>query len=255
MERPFLSIVIPCYNEEANLKRGVLTEVRDFLKGRKYTWEVIVSDDGSTDGSKELAAKQIKNWKYFKLSKNPHAGKPSALWSGIQAAEGKYVLFTDMDQSTPISQVDKLLPYASKGFKAVIGSRGLSRKKFPFYRRLGSVVFMSFRKSIVLSEIDDTQCGFKLFDTKVAKEAFPMLEFFRKENKATGWTVTSYDVELLHIIKKLGHKIKEVRVSWEERDESISKGGGIIRYIRESKEMLVQILRVKINDLRGFYDK
>ena len=158
-----------------------------------------------------------------------------------------------MDQSTPIDQLSKLLPHV-KNNDVVIGSRGRGRSKFAWYRQLGSVVFMAFRKSLILPEINDTQCGFKLFKTKLVKKAFPHLEFFSKEERTTGWKVTSYDVELLHILKKMGASIKEVRVKWEERDKSVTKGGGLSKYARESKEMLMQIMRVKRNDMQGKYD-
>jgi len=137
---------------------------------------------------------------------------------------------------------------------AVIGSRGLSRKNFPFYRRLGAIVFATFRKLFILPEINDTQCGFKLFSKDVVAKAFPRLQFFRDKRVARGWVVTSFDVELLHIIKKMGYTIEEVPVIWEDSDKSVSKGGSLSRYFKESKEMFIQILRVKWNDLRGFYD-
>ena len=112
---------------------------------------------------------------------------------------------------------------------------------------------MSFRKSLLLSELNDTQCGFKLFEAKMLKTAFPRLEFFKNKIDVKGWRVTSYDVELLHIIKRLGGKIKEVRVLWNDEDLSTAKGGAINKYIKESKSMLVQIIKVKINDLKGEY--
>jgi dolichyl-phosphate beta-glucosyltransferase len=251
----YLSVIIPCYNEEANLKRGVLSEVLRFLtKKKRLSWEVIISDDGSTDESKSLVKNQIGSWNNFRYLENQHGGKPLALWFGIKAARGRYVLFTDMDQSTPINQLDKLLPFLEEKYKVVIGSRGIRRKNFPLYRRVGSVIFMTFRKLFVLPEINDTQCGFKLFDRQVVKAAFPKLEFFRKKEKVKGWKVTSYDVELLHIIRKLGHDIKEVVVAWDDKDISESKGGGLQRYACESWEMLNQILRIKLNDLKGLYD-
>lgn len=254
MKNIYLSVVIPCYNEAGNLKRGVLKEVCDFLKTKKFSWEVIVSDDGSTDESRELVKKQIKNWKDFRLLENPHGGKPSTLLYGINSARGKYVLFTDMDQSTPLNQIDRLLKYAKKGYEVVIGSRGLQRKNFPVYRRLGAVLFMAFRKSLILPEINDTQCGFKLFKADLLKISFPKLDYFSRKENVKGWKVTSYDVELLHIIKKIGKKIKEVRVVWNDEDKSGSKGGHLQRYVRESMDMLGQILKVKLNDVRGVYD-
>jgi len=253
MSKIFLSVIIPCYNEEANLKRKVLSGVNDYLKNKNFTWEVVISDDGSTDDSRDLMKSQIKNWKNFKLLENTHGGKPSALWYGIKASKGNYVLFSDMDQSTPIDQLDKLLPFLEKNVGAVIGSRGLLRKNFPLYRRMGSIVFMAVRKLFILPEIDDTQCGFKLFKKDVVLKGFPKLEFFRKARAVKGWTVTSWDVELLHIVKKMGYKIEEVPVEWKDVDVSKSKGGALSRYVRESKEMLTQILRVKMNDLKGLY--
>jgi len=253
MSEIFLSVIIPCYNEEENLKRGVLFSVYKYLQKKDFLWEVIVSDDGSTDASRQLVKSQIRYWRRFKLLENPHGGKPSALWYGIKKAKGEYVLFTDMDQSTPIDQLDKLLPFVGENVGAVIGSRGLLRKNFPLYRRVGSIVFMAVRKLFILPEIDDTQCGFKLFRKDVVLKGFPILEFFRRERKVKGWSVTSWDVELLHIVKKMGYKIEEVPVEWEDIDVSKSKGGSFARYVRESKEMLTQILRVKLNDLRGFY--
>ena len=253
MKDIYLSIIIPCYNESANIKRGVLGEVSKFMKAKNIGWEVIISDDGSSDSSVNLVEKQTVKLEGFKLLRNPHGGKPSALWHGIKASKGKYVLFSDMDQSTPITELDKLLPYLKNEYKAVIGSRGYSRKSFPFYRRLGSFVFTALRKAIILPEINDTQCGFKLFERNIALKYFPEMEFFKINKTITGWKVTSWDVEYLYILKKKGIRIKEVLVDWKDVDVSKSKGGGLIRYIRESQEMLTQIVRVKLNAVRGMY--
>lgn len=254
IKKIFLSVIIPCYNEEANLNRGVLKEVNNYLKKQKFIWEVIISDDGSTDASQEIVKEQIKNLKNFKLIENKHGGKPSALIGGLKNAKGKWVLFTDMDQSTPIKELDKLLPFI-KNYCTVIGSRGLERKDFSIYRKLGSVVFLTFRRLLILPEIKDTQNGFKLFRKKDLSKAFPELEFFKTKQKTTGWKVTSYDVELLHILKKNGCNIKEVEVVWQDSDISKNKGSGIGRYMKESQEMLTQIIRVKLNDMKGMYNE
>jgi dolichyl-phosphate beta-glucosyltransferase len=249
----FLSIIIPCYNESENIKRGVLREVNNFLSKTDYKWEVIISDDASTDNSRKLVEEEIKNWKNFTHIVNPHGGKPSALRYGLKKSVGRYVLFTDMDQSTPIIELEKLIPFV-KSNKVIIGSRGVTRKNFPFYRKAGSFVFSNFRKLMLLPEINDTQCGFKLFESNIIKENFDKLEFFKKNRRTNGWQVTSYDVELLHILKKTGASIKEVVVAWHDKDISRSKGSSISRYLRESWEMFTQIVRVKLNDLRGLYD-
>ena len=251
MSEIYLSVVIPCYNETENLQRGVLDEVNDFLTKQNFSWEVIISDDGSTDESKKIVSEQVKGKKNFRLVENSHGGKPLAVWSGIKNAGGEYVLFTDMDQSTPIKEVLKLIPYFEK-YEVVIGSRGMERENFSILRKIGSNVFRVFRKILMLRDINDTQCGFKAFQTNVAKKIFPMLQFFKKEETIKGWKVTSFDVELLFIAEKLGFKVKEVPVEWKDRDVAKGKEKS---YLKESKEMLMQILSVKLNDLRGLYNK
>lgn len=250
----FLSVIIPSYNEEENIKRGVLEQVKNYLEKKDFSWEVLISDDGSTDKSSILVKETISSWINFQLLENNHGGKPFALFQALKKARGKYVLFSDMDQSTPVSELDKLLPYVDKNYSAIIGSRGMNRKNFPLYRKIGAVVFMTVRKTFLLSDINDTQCGFKLFERTVLEKVFGKLEFFRNKRNAVGWTVTSYDVELLHLIKKAGGKIKEVKVKWEDVDESTGKGGKVSRYLKESKDMFKQIVRVKLNDLKGYYN-
>jgi len=248
----FLSIIIPCYNEEENLERGVLDEVYGFLKDQKYSWEAIVSDDGSSDNSFKIVSDFVEKHRNFKILKNEHGGKPLAIWNGIKVAKGKYILFTDMDQSTPIRESKKILPWFNKKYDVVIGSRGLERKGFPLTRRLMSKIFRFLRGLILLPNINDTQCGFKAFKTRVAREIFPKLQFFQEINKKVrGWRVSAFDVELLFIAQKRGYKIKEVTVSWRDEDISQKKEK---KFLKESIEMAKEILRVKINDLLNKYD-
>ncbi len=248
----FLSVVIPCYNEEANLKKGVLSEVANFLKKQSYSWEVIVSDDGSSDNSKKIVKKFVEQNPGFVLLANKHGGKPYAVWQGIKKAKGEIVLFTDMDQSTPIKEIAKLLPHFSRGFEVVIGSRGVKRKGFPLYRRLASLIFLSLRRLLVLPKIKDTQCGFKAFKTKVAQELFPKLSVLENWQQASGWRVTAFDVELLYLAQKSGYSIKEVVVSWQDEDVAVGKDKS---FIKESRQMLEQIINVKKNDWQGKYNK
>lgn len=250
-EKIYLSVVIPCYNEKENLERGVLDEVENYLKKQKFSWEVIISDDGSSDNSRELVEKMIKDKNGFRLLKNQHGGKPHAIWCGIQETKGEYILFDDMDQSTPIGELDKFIPYFDN-FDSIVGSRGISRKSYSFLRQLGSAVFLLIRKSILLHDINDTQCGFKAFRREAVVKVFPMLQFFKTKEVVKGWKVTSYDVELLFLLEKFGFSFKEVSVKWQNEDVSMGKDRS---YLKESKEMLMQILRVKLNDLKGAYDQ
>lgn len=246
----FLSVVITMYNEKENLERGVLDEVARFLRKQKYSWEVIINDDGSTDNSRELVEKFVKKHPRFKLLKSPHAGKPFGLRTGMKVAKGEIVLFTDMDQSTPINQVAKLLPHFKEGCDVVIGSRGIERKDFPWYRQLMAWGFRTGRGLFLLRGIVDTQCGFKAFKAGIVKKLFSQLQVFKESKKATGWRVGAFDVELLFLAQKRGYKIAEVPIAWQDRDVALGKQR---KFIKESKEMLKEILRVKWNDWREAY--
>ena len=247
-----ISVIIPNYNESENVKRGVLQGVVSYLKRQSYTWEVIVSDDGSTDQSLALIENIAAKNPEIKVLKNRHAGKPFALRAGIQAARGEYVLLTDMDQSTPISELGKLVPHLQEGYKVVIGSRGARRTDSTPFRQLASIIFLSVRRLILLPEIKDTQCGFKLLSTKLAGRIFARMRILGRQNNAHGWKVTAYDVELLYLAKKMGEKIKEVRVAWKNEDTSSGKSRN---FIKESIEMFIEILRVRVNDYLGKYDR
>ncbi len=244
-----------CYNEENNLKRGVLNELNDYLTKSKLTWEVIITNDLSTDNSYALLldfAKKNKNFKILNLDKK--GGKPGGIWHSIQAAKYPFVLMTDIDQSTPMKEVEKFIPFLHT-HDIVIGSRGIHRDGNSFLRKIGGPVFLSLRRLVILPNIIDTQCGFKLMKTTVAKELFPNLQFFQKEKNPTGWRVSAFDVELLFMAQKWGKKIKEVEVDWRNEDTSDTKGDDIKRYKKESIQMIKEIIRVKRNDLVGKYEK
>lgn len=250
-----ISIIIPCYNEENNLKKGVLDEVSDFLKNQKFQWEVIICNDESTDKSLKLIKDFASKHKGFRVLDLPHGGKPSAVWGGIQEAKYPLVLFTDMDQSTPLKEMKKLLPFFNKGYDVVIGSRGVSREGNTLLRKIGGAVFLSLRRVVLLHNIIDTQCGFKMFKTDVAKDLFPNLQFFKDKSDKKGWRVSAFDVELLFMAQKWGYKIKEVEVDWQNEDISDTKGDSGARYRKESIQMINEIKRVLVNNFKGVYDK
>jgi len=255
-QKPTISIVIPCYNEEKNLEAGVLDEVYQYLKNQEYSWEVIIINDESTDNSKRLIEQFIADKEHFYLFDIPHGGKPAAVWAGIQKARGDILFFTDMDQSTPVSESSKLFPWYDRGFDVVIGSRGITREGFSLVRRMGSVVFRTLRSLFLLRNISDTQCGFKSCRRQAALQVFPRLQFF-KQKKPTGWKVSAYDVELLYLFEKAGYTIKEVVVKWHNRDQSDTKSqtGELARYFNESIDMAKEVIRVKLNELKGLYDE
>lgn len=250
-QKPLLSIIIPNYNEQENLARGVLDAVATYLKSAPFTYEVIISDDGSSDASLKTAQAFAKDHKHFQVLANAHAGKAMTIYSGIKAAHGDIILFTDMDQSTPLKEVEKLLPWYKKGYDVVFGSRGRMRKNFPWYRQLTSWGFRVVRQIFLLRNVADTQCGFKSFRRSVALEIFPKLEIIAHPPQTSGWSVSAFDVELLFLAEKKGYKLKEVDVAWQDEDVATGKGKN---FIKESADMLSQILRVKLNDLRGLYN-
>jgi dolichyl-phosphate beta-glucosyltransferase len=256
-QQPYLSVIIPCYNEQKNLEAGVLDEVYHYLGQQEYSWEVIIANDESTDGSQELIEGALKDKTGFTLLDIAHGGKPAAVWAGVRQARGEIILFTDMDQSTPIDETNKLLGWYERGFDVVIGSRGAERQGFSIVRQLGSIVFRGLRRLFLLRGISDTQCGFKSCRRQAALEAFPRLQFFKEKDQPVGWKVSAYDVELLYLMERAGYRIKEVVVRWRNRDMSDTKGqtGDLARYVKESIEMAQEVTRVKLNQLRGLYDK
>lgn len=250
-----ISVIIPCYNEEANLKRGVLNEVESYLSKQSYKWEVIICNDKSSDNSLELVNQFVLKNKNFKVLDLPKGGKAGAIWGGIQHAQYDIALFTDMDQSTPLSELTKLLPYFDQNYDVVIGSRGRHREGNTFTRKLGSVIFRELRNLLLRTHIYDTQCGFKAMKTDLAKKIFPQLAVIKNIQNQTVWRVTAYDVEMLLIAQKLGHKIKEVNVDWKNEDISTTKGDATARYLKESREMASEVWRIFVNNLKGNYDK
>lgn len=212
----YLSIIIPAYNEETNIRLGALDKVAHFLSKQSYSWEVIVVDDGSSDETPELLDEFIKENPGFRVIHNRHLGKAGSVIVGMLAGMGEIILFSDLDQATPLVELDKLLPWFDKGFDVVIGSRKGRRAGAPLTRRIMARGFMLLRSFILgLSNISDTQCGFKSFRKKAAQSIFSKLELYSNPEVITGSSVTAgFDIEVLFIAKHLGFKIKEVLVEW-----------------------------------------
>lgn len=250
MNKFLLSVVIPSYNEMANLQKGTLDKVITYLSRQKYDFEVIVVDDGSTDGSLEFVQKFSKENKKIRIVEGKHSGKAGAVTTGVLSAGGDYILFTDMDQATPIEEIEKLLPEIEKGFDVVIGSRQGHRKGAPFTRKVMAQGMITLRSIIVgLSDIHDTQCGFKLFTKKSAGEIFKKVEKVHNGFKSIkGSSVTAgFDIELLYIAESRGYSIKEVPVTWlyvETRRVSP---------LKDSIEGALDLFRIKQNIIAGIY--
>ncbi|MCX6816774.1 MAG: glycosyltransferase family 2 protein [Candidatus Beckwithbacteria bacterium] len=238
-----LSVVIPSYNESRNFNRGCLEQVRDYLKTNHLNWEVIIVDDGSTDGSdKKIKIFAGKNNWYF--IENPHQGKAASVMTGVLAATNPYILFTDFDQATPLSEVEKLLPFLSKGYQIVVGSReikGARRQQEPFYRHIMGKVFNFVVQLVAVKGIHDTQCGFKIFSTHVARELFQALKVYRPKPEKYAFT-GAFDVELLYLAGKSGIKIAEVPIVWTHAATTR------VSPFRDSIRMFWHVLKIRLYD-------
>lgn len=242
-----LSVVVPAYNEENNLKRGVLGTVRDFLENKGLDYEVIVVDDGSSDQSVELIKKYTANKKNFRLIQNPHGGKANTVMTGMLEAMGDVILFTDMDQATPIDQLEKFIPKFEEGFDIVIGSRQ-GRKGAPFIRKLSAWGFSVLRGLILGLPFKDTQCGFKAFSKESADKIMPKIKNEWGVVHFKGGAVNAgFDVELLYLAKKYGFKIAEVPVEWKYVDTER------VQVVKDAMAAIYDMFRIRWNDLMGKY--
>lgn len=248
----FLSLVLPAYNEEKRIEQSLEKLYRYFVK-QPYPYEVIVSDDGSTDSTKEIIKRHQDNWPELKLLKNKHRGKAPSLISGIKSARGKFVLFSDVDLSVSIEELGKMLAWVeNQDYDIAIASReGQSavRVNEPYMRHLMGRVFNFIVQLLVLPGINDTQCGFKLFTKEAARDIFQVTKLYTdKDIEITGAKVSGFDVEILFVARKLGYKIKEVPVTWIYKDNSK------VHSIKDSYYNLVDVLKVRLNSIRGLYD-
>lgn len=244
--------MIPAYNEEDNIRRGVIEEVAEYLSQRQYTSELIIVDDGSEDGTTALVEEVASRWPVVSLVRSEHGGKAHAVSVGVLAARGSYVLFLDMDQSTPIRFVEEALRQLEAGSDVVIGSRwrkGAARVGEPLTRNLLGRGFALLVRVILLAEITDSQCGFKSFRREVADELFRNSIVFKMGSRgAMGPMVSAFDVELLVVAKKRGYRIKEIPVIWHHvTTRRVSP-------FKDAYRMFGQVMQVWLNKLRGKYE-
>jgi glycosyltransferase involved in cell wall biosynthesis len=249
MEKPYLSVIIPSYNEEENFQRGVLSQIANFLKKQDFSWEVILVDDGSLDRTPRLLSNFIKKNRGFKLLLIPHGGKFKAIQTGLTEAEGEYVLFSDFDQSTPISELEKFLPYFENGADVIIGSRvakGAKRINDPPFRYLRSRILNFIIKLVLFRGIDDTQCGFKAFKREAARKLFGNLKVTQLA-KPKGGFMGPFDIELLFLARRENYKIISVPVTWHYFPSQR------LSFFWEPTKFIIDILRIRLFSLFGKY--
>ena len=250
MREPFLSVVIPAYNEETNIRLGAIDKVARYLEDQTYSWEVIIVNDGSVDKTAKLLTEFIKKNPRFKFIDNPHQGKAGTVMTGVANAKGEIVLFSDLDQATPICEIEKVFPWFKQGFDVVIGSRHGQREGAPFSRRVMARGFMLLRTVILgLKGISDTQCGFKAYTKHAIGKIFPRLQIYGTGIRSTSGSVSAgFDLEVLYIARKQSLKVAEVPVEWYEYGERKE-----VHPVRDSWEGLKGLILVRLNSLRGKY--
>ena len=238
---PFLSIIIPAYNEENRLPNS-LEQVFHFLENQPYASEVIVVENGSTDKTFEIASSFAQKHKNLSVIHNEQRGKGGAVLRGVREAQGEYVFICDADLSMPIKEINKFLPPALTDFDIAIGSReapGSVRYNEPYYRHLTGRVFNTLIRLMVLPKLQDTQCGFKCMRAVVAGDIF-------RFQTLTGW---AFDVELLYIAHHRGYRILEIPIDWHFNADSK------VRVLRDAWRMFVDLLVIRWNAMRGLYDR
>lgn len=247
----YLSVILPSYNEKKNIERGALEEAYNFLKDYEKSWELILSDDASTDGTTEELKKFAKKDKRIKVLENPHKGKGPNVAAGMLAAQGQWRLFSDFDQSTPLRDVLKLLKYAGE-YDVIFGSRevsGAQREKEPFYRHVMGRGFNLLVQIFALPGISDSQCGFKLLSAEATEKLFNSLYVYSGKEEIGSAFTGAFDVELLFLAKKYGYKMKAVPIKWKHYETDR------VNPIKDSLLMLKDIIRIRLADLTNKYPR
>jgi len=228
MSQPYLSIIVPAYNEAERIAKALI-EMDRVLSRVDYSYELLVINDGSADNTVEVVTKMmlmISNLKIVDLKVN--VGKGGAVRHGMLVARGQVRLFTDADNSTSIDQFEKMMPYFKEGYAVVIGSRAVPGARLdppePFYRQVLGKGLNLVVQVLILPGIWDTQCGFKAFTAEAAEKVFRLA-------RITGW---GFDVEALALAKQMGYQIKEMPVVWVDDARSHIKFSAGLQFLRDA---------------------
>jgi len=229
------------FNEESRIVSCV-DRLYQYLGTQKHSYEIIFVDDGSDDRTIPVLKDALVGRNDFRILDNKmNGGKGHAVRQGIAAATGEFILFTDTDLSTPISELDKLLPFCDD-FRVVIGSRYLEKGSIqvhqPLVRRAISRVGHRLISMTLGLPFADTQCGFKLFESRTAKDIF-------SRSRIDRW---GFDIELLAIARRLGYPVKEVGVLWADDPNSKLRAG------KAALNTLKELMAIAANIRNGIYD-
>lgn len=214
---------------------------------------MLLVDDGSDDETlarfRAFAAEEPR----ARALAVPHRGKAAAVYAGVWEAVGDLILFSDADFSAPLEEARLLVRAIEEGADVAIGSRelpGSSREDEPLYRHLMGRGFNYFVQALLVRGVRDTQCGFKMFRREAARAIFGKLRRYGSDApEIRGPMVTAFDVEVLFLAQRLGHRIAEVPVRW------IHAEGSKVRPVRDAVRMARDVLMVKWGQLRGDYER
>ena len=238
MPAPFLSVVVPAFNEEGRIARTIAEIVAE-LERLSLDAELIVVDDGSTDRTAAVADAAARGDTRVRLIRAEHAGKGATVRRGMLTARGAWRFLADADLSMPISELARFLEASHNGGEVFVGSReanGARRVGEPWVRHAIGRVFNWMVKLMVLRGIDDTQCGFKLFSARAAETLFPLQQL-------DGF---GFDVEILFLARRAGLTIREIPVTWVwGRGSKVSLASGARGFL--------DVVAVRWNQVRGVY--
>lgn len=239
MEAPHLAVLIPSYNEESRIL-PTLERVRDYYSEQPYTWSVTVVSDGSSDRTNALVEQfASQNPGFHLLAYSPNRGKGYAVRKGMLEVEGEILLFMDADLATPIEETQKLLPRMHEGADVAIGSRPLKESNLeirqPWYREMLGRAFNMAVQMLAVKGIHDTQCGFKMFSLKAARDVFSRC-------KLDGF---SFDFEALMVARDLGYRIDEVPIRWMHQE------GSKVVLLRDGPRMLRDLVKLRLTGKRA----
>jgi len=241
LDSPFLSIIIPAYNEENRLP-NTLAQVLDFIQTQPFETEVLVVENGSQDRTLQIAQEYAATHTRFQVIHETERGKGRAVKRGMLEAGGKFRFMCDADLSMPVGEIPRFLPPQLVGYDIAIASReapGSVRYHEPAYRHLGGRLINLMIRLLALPDLQDTQCGFKCLRDEVAKDLFGSLSL-------SGW---SFDIEMLYLARLKGYRIVEVPIPWYFNTDSK------VNPLKDSTKMALDILKMRWNVRRGSYRK
>ena len=233
-----ITLVIPVFNEQERIAK-TLYSVKDYLSQQSYSSDVMIIDDGSNDLTSEVVrvvdiySEEVKEQNSGVLVENvKNVGKGYSIAKGLLMAKGDIIAFTDADCSTPIEEIERLISKINEGYDVVIGSRNLKASNVidrPALRAVLSKGFNVVAGTLGLMNVSDSQCGFKAYRREVARDV-------AQRQKTYGYC---FDVEHIHMAKKLGYKVAEVPVSWKHDD------GSTLSLLNDSLIMFLDLLKIR----------